>query len=581
MNENTKPRSTLSAMQELSVAQRILSNDYADFISMGYGQLYDKALSLADSVINRIGLSYYGLHINRNEIPSINIQDFPYLAIPKCYGLMNETSLEQSGILTVQNYPELNLKGNGIIIGFVDTGINYTNPAFLDLFGNSRILAIWDQTISDGPAPEGLEFGTLYTKEDLDDALQSENPFERVPSRDTNGHGTFLASVAAGSPNEIENFTGAAPEADIVVVKCKEAKAYLKEYYRIPPDSIAYQENDLIIGIRFLLETARQQQKPIVICLGMGTNLGDHTGSSPLGSYLNDIVSTSGVAVSVCTGNEAAAQHHYHGTPLGENQSTDVEIRVPENSYGFTLELWATAPDLYTVSIIAPSGETIPRIPARLDQNDVYRFIFEPTTIAVDYRIAEQQSGDQLIHMRFSNPSAGIWRVRVFGNATNIGTYDMWLPITAFLNGETIFLQPDPLITLTEPSPADAVISVGAYNAVDVSLYLESGRGFTRTGRIKPEFASPGVTVQGTVNPNIYEEMSGTSIAAALTAGALALLFQWAITVNDDPALVTTARIKNYLIRGADRKDFLTYPNEEWGYGSLNLYQTLQRLSIQ
>lgn len=565
----------------LTDARRIISNDYADFITMNYGQLYDRALTLENSVINRIGLNYYGVHINRDEIPSINIQNFPYLSIPKCYGLMNEISLEQSGILTVQNYPGLNLKGKDVLIGFVDTGINYTNPAFLDSFGNSRILAIWDQTIESDFAPEDFGFGTVYNKEEIDSALRAETPFNLVPTRDENGHGTFLASVAAGSPNEAENFTGVAPESNIVVVKCKEAKAYLKEYYRIPPESIAYQENDIIIGIRFLLSIANQQQKPIVICLGMGTNLGDHTGTSPLGSYLNDIVSTPGVAVSVCTGNEAAAQHHFKGGPLKENQFEDVEIRVPENSYGFTLELWATSPDLYTVSIIAPSGETIPRIPARLDQNEIYRFIFEPTSIAVDYRIAEQQSGDQLINMRFINPSSGIWRIRVYGSATNIGTYDMWLPITGFLNGETIFLRPDPLITLTEPSPADAVVTVSAYNATDISLYLESGRGFTRTGRIKPEFASPGVNIQGTVNSGRYEEQSGTSYAAAITAGALALIFQWAITQSKDPALVTTARIKNYLIRGADRKDFLTYPNEEWGYGSLNLYQTLERLSIQ
>lgn len=564
-----------------SDAQKILSNDYADFISPNYGQLYERALTLESTVVNRLGLNYYGLHLNRDEIPSINIRTFPYLSIPKCYGLMNEISLEQSGILTVQNFPGLNLKGKDVIIGFIDTGINYSNPAFLDSFGNSRILAIWDQTIESNPAPENFGFGSVFYKEDIDEALRTENPSTIVPSQDEIGHGTFLASIAAGSSNETENFIGVAPESDIVVVKCKEAKAYLKEYYRIPPESLAFQENDIIIGIRFLLSLANELQKPIVICLGIGTNLGDHTGTSPLGSYLNDIVSMSGIAVCVCSGNEAAAQHHYQGEPLGQNQFEDVEIRIPENSYGFTLELWATSPDLYTVSIIAPSGETIPRIPARLDQNDIYRFIFEPTQVAVDYRIAEQQSGDQLIHIRFINPSAGIWKIRVYGNETNLGVYDMWLPITGFLNGETIFLQPDPLITLTEPSPADSVITVGAYNAVDVSLYLESGRGFTRTGRVKPDFVSPGVNLQGTVFSGNYEERSGTSFAAALTAGALALIFQWALTVSEDPSMVTTARIKNYLIRGANRKDFLSYPNEEWGYGSLDLFQTLERLSIQ
>lgn len=566
---------------QLTDSQKILSNAYADFISGNYGELYEYALSLENTVINRLGLNYYGLHIERNEIPSINIQNFPYMSIPGCYGLMNETSLEQSGILTVQNFPGLNLKGEGILIGFVDTGINYTNPAFLDIFGNSRIRAIWDQTDESGTPPENFGFGSVYYKEDIDRALRTDNPLLYVPSYDENGHGTFLASVAAGSENRSENFTGAAPESNIVVVKCKEAKSYLKEYYRIPPESTAFQENDIIIGIRFLLSVAAARAQPIVICLGLGTNLGDHTGTSPLGSYINSITELSGTAVCVCTGNEAAAQHHYNGGPLLNGQWEDVEIRVPENSYGFTLELWAASPDLYTVSIIAPSGETIPRIPARLEGSDIYRFIFESTQIAVDYRIAEQQSGDQLIHMRFITPSAGLWRIRVFGNDTNLGYYDMWLPISGFLNGETFFLQPDPLITLTEPSPASSAISVGAYSATDVSLYLESGRGFTRTGRIKPDFTSPGTDIKGTVFPGAYENRSGTSYAAALTSGAVALIFQWSLTQNPDISLISSSRIKNYLIRGADRKNFLTYPNEAWGYGSLNLLQTLERLSIQ
>lgn len=564
-----------------SEAQKIVSNDYADFISPGYGQLFERALALEDTVVNRLGLDYYGLSINRNEIPSINIQNYPYMSIPKCYGLMNETSLEQSGILTLQNFPSLHLTGKDIIIGFVDTGINYTNPAFLDAFGNSRILAIWDQTAENGNPPTDFHFGSLYTKEAIDAALRSENPLSRVPVTDENGHGTFLASVAAGSENEAENFIGAAPESDLVIVKCKEAKSYLKEYYRIPAESPAFQENDIMLGIRFLLSIADSLQKPIVICLGLGTNSGDHTGTSPLGSYINEISTLSGTAVCVCTGNEAAAQHHYQGSMLSEQQFEDVEIRVPADSYGFTLELWASSPDLYTVAILAPSGEMIPRIPARLDQNETYRFIFEPTQIAIDYRIAEQQSGDLLIQMRFITPSAGIWKIRVYGSETNLGIYNMWLPITGFLNDETYFLQPEPQITLTEPSPAFSAITVGAYDARDVSLYLESGRGFTRNNRVKPDFVSPGVLLQGTIVSGNYENRSGTSYAAALTSGAIALLFQWALSESGDPSRLSAARLKNYLIRGADRKNFLTYPNEEWGYGSLNLFQTLERLRTQ
>lgn len=560
--------------------ERILSNDYADFISPPYGDLFSMAEKQADSVFARIWTSAYVVYLNRMNNPPLSLTNYPYRSIPKCYGLMNEESLEQCGILTMQNYPSLNLKGQGVILGFIDTGINYTNPAFLTETGESRIFSIWDQTIQDGTPPENMLFGSEYTQAQINEALRSENPLSLVPTRDEAGHGTFLASVAAGSPNPAENFTGAAPLADIVMVKVKPAKPYLKEYYQIPEEAAAYQENDLMLGVFYLLAKARIAGKPLVICFSMGSSQGDHTGTSPLANYLNYAAENKGVSVVVCTGNEADAQHHYRGLIVGQDSFEDVELRIGENLDGFTMELWASYPNQYTISFLSPSGETIPRIPARLGQNDLFTFVFEPTQIAVDYILAEERSGAQLIQIRFIQPTAGAWRLRIYGSETNLGPYDMWLPIRSFLNKDTYFLKPDPYITLTEPAPADLVITVGAYQASDVSFFLESGRGFTRNDRVKPDFLAPGVNIQGTVYPGRFENRSGTSVAAAIASGAVAQLFTWAFTLGNDNN-ISTSVIKNYFIRGADRKPFLQYPNEEWGYGSLNLYQTFERLRIQ
>jgi subtilisin family serine protease len=569
-----------SLVPTLSPSQRILSNDYADFILPPYGDMFSLAEAQPDSVFSRIWSSTYAVYVNRLSIPPLNLSDYSYRTIPKCYGLMDESSLEQCGILTMQNYPNLNLKGQGVALGFVDTGINYDNPAFLSETGESRIYSIWDQTLQTGTPPEGFSYGSEFTREQINAALSSQAPYDLVPTRDETGHGTFLASVAAGSPNEEADFTGAAPLSDLVMVKVKEAKPYLKEYYRIPQDSAAYQENDLMLAVLYLLSKAEAMGKPMVICFSMGSSQGDHTGTSPLSDFLNYCAANRGIAVVVCTGNEADSQHHYQGLVIGQNAYEDVELRVGENSGGFTMELWASYPNQYTISFISPSGETVPRIPARLGQSDLFSFIFEPTRIAVDYELAETRSGAELIQVRFADPSPGVWKIRIYGSDTNLGTYDMWLPIRAFLEQDTYFLRPNPYITLTEPAAADLAITVGAYLASDVSLYLESGRGFTRSGRIKPDFLAPGVNIQGTIYPGRFESLSGTSIAAAIASGAVAQLFTWAFTLGNDRN-ISASVIKNYFIRGADRKSFLQYPNEEWGYGSLNLYQTFERLRIQ
>lgn len=564
----------------LSSSEKILSNNYADFISPSSSNLFVTARSQQNALITPIWSTNYALFLNRDENPPLTLENYPYRTIPKCFSPMDEASLEQSGILTMQNYPGLELKGQGILIGFIDTGIDYTNPIFVTPSGESRIVSIWDQTIESGTPPQNFLYGTEYANEQLNLALSSDNPYSIVPSRDLDGHGTFLASVAAGNPVPEESFTGVAPEAEIVVVKVKTAKPYLKEYYRIPEDIPAYQENDLLFGIKYLLQISETIGKPLVICFGMGSNQGDHTGSSNLADYLNVAASNIGVGVVTCTGNEADAQHHYRGFVNNQDAFEDVEIRVGENSYGFTAELWSSYPNQYTISLISPSGEIIPRIPARLRQSQLFTFILDTTQIAVDYELSEVRSGSELIQLRFINPTAGIWRLRIYGSDTNLGPFDIWLSLRNFINDSAFFLKPDPYITLTEPSAANLPITVGAYQTSDISLFLESGRGFSRDGNIKPDFLAPGVGIQGTVFPGQFENRSGTSISAAITAGVLAQLFTWAFTLGNDPNISTTV-LKYYLIRGADRKIFLTYPNEDWGYGTLNLFQTFERLRTQ
>ena len=211
--------------------EKIYSNDYVDFIISK--DVLD-VIDLSSDCIQRIDEEKDTYFYPRSFF---RIFDFPadsYASVPKCYGLLDETALEVSGILKLQQQPALALKGQGVMIGFIDTGIDYRNPVFQYSDGTTRIYRIWDQTIRDGTKPEGIAYGSEYKTEQINAALRAENPLETVPSMDTNGHGTFVAGVACGSEDVEDNFIGAAPFSEIAVVKLKEAKTYLREFYFIP-----------------------------------------------------------------------------------------------------------------------------------------------------------------------------------------------------------------------------------------------------------------------------------------------------------------------------------------------------------
>ena len=549
-----------------------------------------------------IGEEFLILYLSGLGIRSPEIDFFPYHNMPKLYGLMQLSpsgssdtaplssgeapgaapfdpgALIASGITQVQR-PPLNLTGQGVILCFIDTGIDYRDPAFLDENGNSRILALWDQTIQTGTPPDGLKYGSEYRREDINRALRSEDPYSIVPSLDTNGHGSVLAGVAAGSlVRQGSPYIGAAPNADIVVVKLKECKQYLRNFYLVPDGVPAYQENDIMLAIKYAESFVRLFERPVVICLGLGTNQGDHAGSSSLSRYLSYYAIRRSRAAIVCGGNEGNAAHHYHGMLnelTSEGSFRDVEIRVSEGCLGFWLEIWGTLPDAFNLSLRTPGGENIPELRLGLQQSITYSLIYEKSRVTIDSTLVEENSGEELILIRIRDPTPGIWtfRISAIGRLHN-GSFHMWLPITEFLSAPVYFLNPDPSMTLTEPSMAPEVMSVSTYNAENNSFYAESGRGFGRTGQIRPDLSAPGVNVS-----TIRGRRTGSSLAAAITAGAVAQFFQWAV-IEGNNRLAESREIRSYFIRGAVRTPGLTYPNREWGYGRLNLEETFQALLI-
>ncbi|MFR5602224.1 MAG: S8 family peptidase [Lachnospiraceae bacterium] len=576
----------------------VASEEYADFIfQYNYAPpetVFERVGTNCVDFINRDYAVVYPLL--KDSLP-LSLEKYAYASIPKLYALLDTTSMEASGIIRSFGQPSLNLRGKGTVIGFIDTGIDYRNPLFQNQDNTSRILGIWDQTLpADGgdSSNRGIQteltsttflYGQEFVKEQIDLALASEDPLAIVPSTDTNGHGTFLAGIAAGGEAAEVDFIGAAPDCMLGIVKLKPAKQYLRDFYCLGDQAEAYQENDIMLGIKYLLGLAARHQMPLVILLGLGTNLGSHTGSSPLGQYLRALSNSLGLAVVVAGGNETGFHHHFYGNIASGNEFEDAEIRVAEGEAGFTAELWAQSPELYTIGFISPSGEQIPRVPVVLGQESRITFLLEPTVITVNYQNAEVGSGSQLIMMRFQNPSAGIWRIRVYNTLFISGQFHIWLPVRGFISDDTIFLKSNPNTTITEPGNAFAAITTAGYDHESGGIYIHSSRGFARDGRIKPELAAPGVDVYGPgLAPSAGDpsqlymvRRTGTSVAAAHVAGAAANLMTWALR-NDPAAGISDVSIRSYLIRGANRNPVYTYPNREWGYGTLDLYQSFLRM---
>lgn len=521
------------------------------------------------------------LYVKDADRGEVSIERNGYYSIPKLYALTDTTSFDQSGITATLNQPFLNVRGQGVIIGFVDTGIDYLLDDFQFARGRSKIAAIWDQTIQQENYERDsiFSYGTVYTRDDIDRALQAreqgKDPYETVPSRDTNGHGTFLAGVAAAS--KTENYMGAAPDSEIVMVKLKPAKQYLRDFFMINEKAEAYSETDIMAGVRFLQVYARKESKPLVICIGLGTGSGPRTGGMPLSSYLNYIAEQVNIVVVTPTGNEANNRGHVSGVAASNTEGSEIEINVGANERGFAMEIWAESQDILSVSITSPSGEIIPRIPARLGTSSIFNFLLEQSQLTVDYRVVETISGYEVIFMRFINPAQGIWKIDVYSLTNIVGSYNAWLPLKEFLTGDTFFLQSDPSTTLTEPSAAERVISVGAYNHVTGAAYISSGRGYTANDMVKPDLVAPGVDVYGVKAGGGYTRKTGTSIAAAHTAGAAALLLTWGVFYKNLPYMGNN-EVKSILIRGAVRDNNVVYPDNVYGYGKLDLMESFIKI---
>ena len=491
--------------------EAILSNDYIDFVWKMDVRPPEAEWMPYGYCGQYISPNFSVYYVKREEVfgkrTSLPVGDY---GVTYCHTQMNTESLEASRILTIQNQPALQLKGSGVIIGFVDSGIALENQVFRMKDGKTRLIGLWDQTDQNGTIPEGFLYGSGYSREEIDQWLKEEK--ELFPGRDENGHGSKVAAIAAGSELAEENFVGAAPEADIAFVKLKEAKPFIRQLERIPQDCVAYEEADIMLGIRYLDLLAQREGKPLIICLALGSNSGGHTGETPLGLYLTYISRKSGRAVVAAGGNEGNKGHHFYGNLSLETGYLDVELKVGPGEREFQLNLWGNAPGLFVTEVVAPSGEKVSKISPQILSRERYDFVFEKTILDVQYELSESISGDERIMLAFQNPTAGIWTIRVYSVGNLETGFHMWLPVTGFISDETYFLRSDPDTTVTEPANAEGVLTFAGYDARTDSIWYDSGRGYTRVGAVVPDVAAPSVEVSTIDAKGRGSSLTGTSL---------------------------------------------------------------------
>lgn len=584
-----------------SCAKYFTDDNYADILYRRSDEFNPEEAGYTDFCVSGIDDRWGVIHINRKELGDINYENFGYTSFPIVYGTQDYGAMGAAGVTQVREQPFLTLRGTGTLIGIVDTGIRYDHEVFVREDGSSIIDAIWDQTAAD--VQEGttggeynvaggeninaervldsmVMYGRVYSNAMINEALSSDNPLSRVPVTDeSGGHGTMLAGLAAGQEHPEKGFTGAAPGARLVVVRLRQAKKYLRDFYLVNDAALCYSEIDIIMGVKFLEEYSRTVRKPISIIIGLGANISSHSGSTVLSDFLNNIGRNIGRCVTACTGNYANSRLHFRGNLLPDAEYIPIEIKVGEREKGFCCVLWSEPPEVFSLEFISPIGRVEQRVPPKINERTTLRFILEGTQIEIFYGLNQAVSGLNFVTLRFITPSPGIWTIRVYGYSVLSGGFNMWINNREFLWSDTYFLQPDPYNTITDPGNTDVPTTVGAYNYRDGSVYIGSGRGTAAYYDYKPDIVAPGVNVlcPAVAGTDSYGQMSGSSVAAAIAGGGAALILEYGIVKGFYPYM-RSYTVKNFMISGADRREGYRYPDALFGYGTLNVYKAIENI---
>lgn len=480
------------------------------------------------------------------------------------------------------------LTGRGVLVAVIDSGITYWNEDFRKSDGTTRIRYLWDQVL-----------GQEYDAAQINAALATGNrqqALELVPSVDTTGHGTAVAGIAAGNGGigGLAN-AGVARESDLLIVRLGAPRA----------DSFP-RTTELMRALTYTVNKSIELQMPVAINLSFGNTYGAHNGTSLLERFLDNISEIGRNVICVGSGNEGASGGHVGGsvavTGRGENALTNIvdridnavadnvtriELIIGNYETGINVQLWKEYTDRYLVTMVSPSGEAFTVDTDRpgkqiyqLDQTRILLYNGDPAP----YLTSQEIYFDLLPEEGNRYVGAGVWTFLLQPVRTITGNYTFYLPSGTVRSASTRFVRTTPDVTLTIPSTASKVVTVGAYDPVYDAYADFSGRGYlyqeqvnsrTSDSFVKPDLVAPGINILAPDREGGYTPVTGTSFATPFVTGAAALLMQWGIVDGNDPYLYGE-KVKAYLRRGAKPiRGENSYPNAKVGYGALCVADSL------
>lgn len=575
-------------MSLLSDCELYYSPDAGNYLIQYIGNYLDE-ISKIDYACGSIFTESLGLLVIREEDIArvrIDVPSIIYIDIRYPWVLQDTSPNYIDNINNIKLNPYLDLTGRGVIVGLIDTGIDYLNKEFIREDGTSKILSLWDQNYVDASPQRPVSIsqddfipyqGKIFTNQQINEAIlaskNNQDPYQIVPSKDTRGHGTKAASII-GAKGYDPDVKGIADDCDFIVVKLFEStnfkRAMIQNGIQNPPAT--YNSSEVVAALQYLRHQQALLDRPLVIYLGVGTNFGSHDGSSIMEAYVTSLTYTNGLCIVSGVGNQGAASGHASGFISGVDQKSTQQLRIPKELKSLSFGIWIQRPNRASLNIISPTGESTNIIKSKINSTERYNFVFTNTQVLVRFFTPEYYSGHDLIYIDFLNIKPGIWTFELIGEYITDGKYNIWIPPYETLPENLVFLTPDNLTTLQKPSTAINTITV-AYLGADGSINSASGKGFSSNNIINPDLSTIGEGIITTSVGGSKTTFSGSSAATAVIVAASALLLQWGIVNKNDVSLYTQ-KIKTYLVYGCTRRDIYNYPSRDIGYGEFNLLGT-------
>lgn len=491
--------------------------------------------------------------------------------------------------------------GTGVIVGIVDTGIDWDHGDFVenpDTSNQSRILSIWDQTLikqgGENP-PSGYATGVEYTQSQINSELGGSSV--PVRAKDINSHGTHVAGIAAGDGSDSDGspssgtYEGMAPGADLIIVKTNMYTTMI------------------IKGVEYIFDRATALGKPAVVNLSLGHQYGPHDGTSVYESSLSGMVATGKIIVCAAGNDRGTNVHAEANIPSASSRTTS--FAVPSGVTRITIEIWYDGGDTYNVMVTSPGASTSSVV---TPGNSVSENVGGQGLVTIDNTVlSNPNNSDGQVRIEItSSPAVGTWSFTL----TRVGTggdgdFDAWIPEPQPAGTVQFSTDSTDEEIIISPANADDVITVAAHTSktsweTSTGSFLGYGGGPYTLGEIasfscigptrdtssdpgnqKPEISAPGFGIASSLStdwwpydPNLVVDDSrhrmgqGTSQAAPHVTGAVALLLQKDSTLT--PAQIE-ARLTNYAYTDSQTG---SVPNYVWGYGKLNTYGSVNETTL-